>query len=429
MASIGQAFRSLIRTRTISTRLYFTTSKQNKKASLYARISPLGNPGVNVTLELDKWVESGNKVGFSELQRIVFDFRKRRRYTHALQVSEWMRNRDTFEFTTIHHAIQLDLIGVVHGITQAENYFNSLSEQFKNEKVYGALLHCYARKRQIEKAQSHLNTMIEKDIVLSSPAFNDIMGIYLNTSENEKVPGFLKQMKDSGIQPNNLSYRLCINSYGVRSDIEGMENILDEMESDSSIVMDWKTYAAVANFYIKASLTSKANVVLKKAEGRLGSKDGVAYNSLISLHARLGNKDDVLRLWCLEKKACKRYLNHDYTNMLESLVKLGEFDEAENVLSCWGSSGNQIDLRVPKVLVFGYTEKGLCEKAEMLLNHLVKTGKGTLPDMWGRVVEGYLEKGEVDNAVNTLKVARSVHDASDYSKLEKMISDYKERNK
>ncbi|GFP98291.1 pentatricopeptide repeat-containing protein at4g21705 mitochondrial [Phtheirospermum japonicum] len=412
-----QVFKSLIRTYTISSRLYNTNTKPTNKVSLYAKISPLGNPNVNVTPELEKWVESGNKVRFAELQRIIVDLRKRKRFAQALQVSEWMKNKGTFEFTPVQHAVQLDLIGKVHGSLHAESYFNSLNDQNRTDKVYGALLHCYARQRQTEKALSHFNNMNENGFALSSVAFNDIMCLYSNTGQNDKIPEVFKQMKDNGVQPDNLSYRICINSFGLRSNFEGLENILNEMENDSNIVMDWNTYASVANIYIKAGLENKANIVLKKAEEHLDTKDGLGYNHLISLHARLGNKDDVLRLWVLEKDVCKRCINRDYINMLESLVKLGELDEAEKVLKEWEISGNCFDFRVPSVIIVGYIETGLCEKAEMLLNCSMKMGKALRSDIWGRLAAGYLEKGEVDNALRTLKVGVSENDASGDNKF------------
>ncbi|KAL3643417.1 hypothetical protein CASFOL_014232 [Castilleja foliolosa] len=43
-------------------------------------------------------------------------------------------------------------------------------------------------------------------------------------------------MKDNGVRPDN-----CISSFGLRSNFEGLENILNEMENDSNIVMDWRS--------------------------------------------------------------------------------------------------------------------------------------------------------------------------------------------
>lgn len=329
-----------------------------------------------------------------------------------------MKSRGIYTFTPVQHAVQVDLIGKVHGFLHAERYFNSLSEQDKTNKVYGALLHCYVRQRETERALTHLKSMKEKGLALSTVAFNDIMCLYTYIGEDDKVPEVFKQMKEHGVQPDNLSYRICINSYGDRSDIEGLEKILNEMENDAHIVMDWNTYAVVANFHLKAGLKYEANGFLKKAEKRLDNKDALGYNHLISLHAQLGNRDDVFRLWYLEKIACKRRFNREYINMMRSLVRLDELEEADKVLKEWESSGNCYDFRVPTVVIVGYIEKGLCEKAEALLDYLTEKGKVLTPNIWGRLARGYLEKGKMDNALESLKVAISLHDASKEIKLD-----------
>lgn len=343
---------------------------------------------------------------------------------YVTQVSEWMKSKDIYTFTPVQHAVQLDLIGKVHGLLHAESYFNSLSEQDKTEKVYGAILHCYVRQRETERALKHLKSMKEKGLALSSVAFNDIMALYTSISEYDKVLRIFKQMKEHGVQPDNLSYRICINSFGVRSDIEGLKKILYEMENDGHIVMDWNTYAVVANFHVKACLKHEASIFLEKAERRLDNKDALGYNHLISIHARLGNRDDVIRLWSLEKTTFKRCHNREYIIMMESLVRLDELDEAEKVLKEWESSGNCFDIRVPAALINGYIEKGFCEKAETLLGNLKETGKVLGPNIWGRLARGYIERGKMGNAVESLKVALSEHDANEGNKLhDKVITD------
>lgn len=69
----------------INSRSYYTNTRN--KETLYSKISPLGNPSLNLAPELDDWVQKGNKVRFAELQRIVQDLRKRRRVSQALEVS------------------------------------------------------------------------------------------------------------------------------------------------------------------------------------------------------------------------------------------------------------------------------------------------------------------------------------------------------
>ncbi|XP_027364509.1 pentatricopeptide repeat-containing protein At4g21705, mitochondrial isoform X2 [Abrus precatorius] len=391
----------------IASRSYYTN--RSKKPSLYSKISPLGNPSTSVVSELEDWVYKGNKVRVGELQRIIRDLRKRSRFSQALQVSEWMYENGVCIFSPTEHAVHLDLIGKVHGFASAENYFNSLKDQDKTIKTYGALLNCYVRQRQIDKALSHLHKMKDLGFASSALTYNDIMCLYTNIGQHEKVLEVLTEMKENQVLPDNFSYRICINSYGVRSDIDGMETILEEMENQPHIVMDWNTYSIVANFYIKAGFSREAIYALRKSEERLDNKDGQGYNHLISLYTRLGHKNEVMRVWDLEKSACKRCINRDYMTMLESLVKLGEFDEAKKILKEWESSGNCYDFGIPSIVIIGYTEKGLPEKAEAMLEDLQKKEKVTTPNCWTAVAGGYLHKREMEKALRCFKTALTLY--------------------
>ncbi|KAF7803462.1 pentatricopeptide repeat-containing protein [Senna tora] len=402
----SKLFRKITMQSAIASRFYYTS--RTRKPTLYNKISPIGSPSTSVVPELEDWVYKGNKIRVAELQRIIRDLRKRRRFTQALEVSEWMNKNGVCIFSSTEHAVHIDLMGKVNGYPSAESYFNSLKEQDKNNKTYGALLNCYARQLQTDKALSHLQKMKDLGFASSPLSYNDIMCLYTNIGQHEKVIDVLNEMQKNKVLPDNFSYRICINSYGVRSDIDGMERILNEMENQSHIVMDWNTYAVVANFYIKARLTSKAIDALKKSEERLDKKDGLGYNNLISLYARLGEKTEVIRLWEREKSDCKRCLNRDFTTMLESLARLGELEEAEKVLKEWESSGNCYDPQIPDIVITGYTKKGLHEKAEAMLKSLQKRGKATVPKSWIVVAGGYLDKGEMENALQCLQAALRV---------------------
>ncbi|XP_004295631.1 PREDICTED: pentatricopeptide repeat-containing protein At4g21705, mitochondrial [Fragaria vesca subsp. vesca] len=390
----------------ITSRSYYTS--RTKKPTLYTVISPLGDKKQTVTPELDNWVSKGNKVSVAELHRIIRDLRKRKRFSQALEVSEWMNEKSVYKFRSSEHAVQLDLIGRVRGFVSAEEYFTKLEDEDKDCRTYGALLNCYVRQLQTEKSLAHLRKMQELGFASSPLDYNGIMCLYTNSGQHEKVPGVLAEMKENNVSPDNFSYRICINSYGVRSDLEGVEKVLKEMEGQPHIVMDWNTYAVVADFYMKAGQTNKAIEALKMSEERLDTESGLGYNFLISLYANMGNKDEVLRLWGLEKSACKRCINRDYICMLVSLVKLGEFEEAEMVLKEWDMSGNCYDFRVPQTVVVGYSAKGLHERAEALLEDLMEKGKATTLKCWELVASGYVAKGEMEKAFKCVNVALSV---------------------
>ncbi|GAB4826950.1 hypothetical protein Ancab_033830 [Ancistrocladus abbreviatus] len=346
----------MVDSNSIEQRRWYRTSRQGKSSSLYSKISPLGSPDISVKPELDDWMEKCKKVNVAELQRIIHDLRKRKRFSQALQVSEWMNERGICQFSPVEHA-----------------------------------------------------KMKEMGFTSSALTYNDIMCLYTNTNQYEKVPEVLAEMKENRVLPDNYSYRICINSHGVRSDLNGMEKILKEMETQTHIAMDWNTYAVAANFYIKAGLVDKAIDALKKAEVRVDKKDGTSYNFLISLYAKLGKKDEILNLWELEKGACNRCINRDYINVLESLVRLGELEEAEKLLKEWDLSDNCYDFRVPNILIMGYCEKGLFEKAEAVLVELKGKGKASTSSSWGTVARGYVAMGKMMKAVDTMKAALLLH--------------------
>lgn len=385
------------------------TARSYCSGSFYRRIRPLGNPNVSLVPKLDKWVNTGRKVQVSELQHIIRDLRKRRRFSQALEVSEWMTNRGVCVLSPGGHAVQLDLIGKVHGLASAERYFNSMEEEKRSEKIYGALLNCYVRECLAEKSLLHMQKMKELGYASSPLPYNNIMSLYTNLGHHEQVPHVLTEMKENGVLPNNFSYRICINSYCTRSDLEEMEKLLKEMTQQPYIIMDWNTYTITANFYIKAGLNQKAIASLQKSEALLIEKpNGEGFNHLVSLYGNLGNKSEVLRIKEVQRLACKRLINRDYWTILEALVKLGDLEEAESLLGEWESSGNSYDFRVPNVLLIGYCHQGSVEKAEMMLEEIAKKGRKPIPNSFGILASFYVDKGELRKAVDHMKNALSV---------------------
>ncbi|KAJ6728067.1 PPR CONTAINING PLANT-LIKE PROTEIN [Salix koriyanagi] len=339
-------------------RSYFkkaTTQRNN----LYSRISPFGDPRISLAPVLDQWAEEGKKIKDYELRTIVKGLRARKRFKQALEVSQWMSSNELFNFSPSDHAVRLDLIG---------------------------------------------KKMKELGFVSTALNYNDLMCLYVKTGLLEKVPDVLSDMKENGISPDLFSYRICLKSYGERSEIDNVEKILREMESQSHISMDWITFATVANIYLKAGLKEKALVYLKKCEEKV-NKNALGYNHLISLYASLGNKDEMMRSWELAKANCKKQLNRDYIIILGCLVKLGHLEEAEKLLQDWESSCQYYDFQVPNVVLIGYSRKGLPEKAEAMLQDIIEKQKMKNPSSWSIIAAGYMDKQNMEKAFECMKAA------------------------
>ncbi|GFZ07517.1 tetratricopeptide repeat (TPR)-like superfamily protein [Actinidia rufa] len=291
------------------------------------------------------------------------------------RISEWMSRKGLCPFSPGDRAVQLDVIGRVHGLNAAESYFYKLNEQERIDKIYGALLNCYVREGLVDKSISHMQKMKDMGFASSSLSYNNLMSLYTRNGQFEKIPDVLSEMKKNGVCPDSVSYKICMNSYGARSGLNNLEKLLTEMESQPHIALDWTTYTTVANIYVKAGLKENALIFLKKSEEKL-QKNALGYNYLISLYSRLGNKD--------------------------------ELEEAKALLEEWESNCYFYDFRVPNILLIGYCQKGLIKKAEELLRGTIKKGKTPIPNSWAIIAAAYLEKENMEKAFKCMKNALAV---------------------
>lgn len=322
-----------------------------------------------------------------------------------LQLSEWGSTNNFCRDSSVNHAVQLDLIGAVRGLDAAENYFSNLTDTEKDERAYGALLSRYTREGLVDKSLSLMQTM--KDIGFASRplAYNNLMHLYSKIGQPEKVLDVLLEMKESGIRPDNSSYRICINICAERSDFINMEKLLEDMENQPHITMDWTTYSTAVSHYIKWNQKDKALVVLKKLEKINEEANG--YSHLISHYGKLGKKDEVMRLWRIQRHH-KKLENTDYIMMLGTLVTLGELQESEKLLKEWESLYHTFDFRVPNALYMGLCSKGLTEKAETMLKNMIDTGKTPIPNSWVIISCGYAEMKNMEKASKCMKEALAV---------------------
>ncbi|KAH7533328.1 pentatricopeptide repeat-containing protein At2g20710, mitochondrial [Ziziphus jujuba] len=393
----------------VSRVLFYSTEALSSSSppvdSLYDRISRIGNPRVSIVPVLNQWVEQGRDVKQAQLQKIIRQLRKYRRFTHALQISEWISIERNHGLSSGDTAVHLDLISKVHGLEQAEKYFDSIPDSLRGYQIHGALLNCYAEKQSFDKAEVIFKEMRELGFLKNSLSYNVMLSLYSQMSKHEKLASLVQEMEAKGIKCDKFTFNIRLNAYAANSDIEGMEKLLTSMEADPLVDIDWNTYVIIANGYLKAGQFEKALTMLRRSEQLIGGKARrFAYEQLLTLYAVLANKDEVYRIWNLYKNIGRRY-NSGYVCVLSSLVKLNDIDGAEKILEEWESGDTRLDFRVPCMLIRAYWKKGLPEKAEAYIKRLIESGKKPDARIWNCMSTGYYMDGQMAKAVETMKKA------------------------
>ncbi|KAK4255499.1 hypothetical protein QN277_008497 [Acacia crassicarpa] len=372
--------------------------------SLYLRISRSGDPNISMARLLDHWVEEGRPVKRSELHKIIKQLRKYRRFSHALQVSEWMSNEMNNQLPTADIAIQLDLKSKVQGLDEAERYFSSIPETSKVSKVYCALLNCYAEHGYVEKAEAIMQKL-QQCSSISVLTYNVMLSLYRRLGKYEELETLMEEMKEKHIC-DRYTYCIRLNAYAKTLDIEGMEKFLLQMEADVAAV-DWHTYALAANAYIKAGLSEKALQMLKRSEHLINGSSRtkrIAYEALLNMYASIGNKPEVYRVWSMCKNL-ERSRNSVYVSMIGSLLKLDDIDGAERILDEWESDNTCSDIRIPNLLISAYCKKGFLDKAEAFLSRYLNLGMKPEGITWALFANGYKEQNDMEKTVEMVKKA------------------------
>ncbi|KAG2717306.1 hypothetical protein I3760_03G169300 [Carya illinoinensis] len=374
--------------------------------SLYNRISRAGDPRFPIVRVIDQWLKEGRDVQNSDLYRFIKQLRKYRRFKQALQISEWLSEQRNHYLSPGGIAVRLDLISKVHGLEEAEKYFDSIPDTSRiTIPVYGALLNCYAEHKSLDKAEATMQKMGELGFLKSPLSYNVMLTLYSLMGKTEKLESLIQEMENKGIDWDMYTVNIRLKAYVATSDIKGIEKLLMKMEADPEITIEWNTYAVAANGYSKAGLHEKTIEMLKKAEQLVSSKTRKsAYETFLTLYAAIQNKAEVYRIWTLYEGMGKVW-NSGYLCMMSSLVKLDDLDGAEKILEEWESVTTLLDFRIPRVLITAYCKKGLLEKAEAYIDRLKASGMEVDLITWDRLASGYHAHGQVEKAVEAMKQA------------------------
>ncbi|KAK1554281.1 hypothetical protein Q3G72_010050 [Acer saccharum] len=357
---------------------------------------------------LDQWVQDGGAIDKETLQVMIKELRSYKRFAHALQMSMWMTDKQSFLPSASDAAVRLDLISKIQGIEQAENYFNSIPEKLRALPTYTALLNCYAYARNVEKAESTMDKIRELGLAKQPMAYNILLGLYHRTGNYEKLVSLMHEMEEDGIGWDRFTYGIRLTAYSAVSDVEGVDKTVTRMESDTSVVLDWTSYATAASAYAKLGMLDKAVAMMKKSEGLVsGKRSNTAYEYLITQYATYGKKDDVLRLWQVYKEK-RKVFNKGYISVIPSVLKFDDLECAERIFEEWESENSLYDIRIPNFMIGAYCRRGLMEKAETFMDRIISKGGKLNEFSWYYLAKGYLHNNQPQKVVEKMKEAIAV---------------------
>ncbi|XP_065882055.1 pentatricopeptide repeat-containing protein At5g27460 [Euphorbia lathyris] len=373
--------------------------------NLKNQILRLKLPGESAISVLQSWSDNGYKVTFDQLRYISAILMKSKRYKPALEIFTWMETRNNSRISAADKAMRLELIIKVHGIREAEDYFKLMADSASRKEAFLSLLRGYVKERDTVKAEGLMMNLNDSGLLVSPHPFNEMMKLYMSTSQHEKVPFVILQMKRNKIPLNVLSYNLWMNSCCEMSEVTKVEMVYKEMMNDKNVEVGWSTLCTLGNAYTKAGMVEKALWALTMAEKKLSTNSRLGYFFLITQYCSLRNKEGVQRLWESSKGVGGRITCANYICILSCFVKVNNLVEAERAFMDWESNCRNYDTRVSNVLLGAYVRKGLINRAESL--HVRTLERGGRPNFktWEILLEGWVKSQKMDKAITAMNRA------------------------
>lgn len=335
-------------------------------------------------------------------------------YVIIMQILTWMDYWDNFHLSSTDHAARLELIIKVHSISEAELYFEKLSDSTSRRVASFPLLHHYVRERNLEKAEALLSMLLNLGLVVDPCPLNEMMKLYMATGQYKKVLSVIQHMKGCKIPCNVLSYNLWLSASGELSGVAVVEMVYEEMMNDKNVEVGWSTYSTLANIYTKYGFLDKAFTAIRTAEEKLSVRKRLGYSFIMTNYAALKDRDGILRLWESSKRVPGRITCANYMSVLLCLIKVGDIQEAEKVFKTWEMECRKYDVRVSNVLLGAYMRNGWMDKAEALHLHTLEEGACPNYKTWEILMEGWVKCNWMDKAVEAMKKGFSMLKACDW---------------
>ncbi|KAF3502365.1 hypothetical protein F2Q69_00040653 [Brassica cretica] len=179
--------------------------------NLQRRVARAGDPSASILRVLEGWLDEGNPVKTSELHSIVKMLRKFSRFSHALQISDWMSEHRVHDISEGDIAIRLDLIAKVNGLGEADKFFEKIPIERRNYHLYGALLNCYASKKVLHKADQLFHEMKDLGFLRGCLPYNVMLNLYIRCGKYALLEKLLREMDDGNVKPDIFTVNTRLN--------------------------------------------------------------------------------------------------------------------------------------------------------------------------------------------------------------------------
>lgn len=256
-----------------------------------------------------------------------------------------------------------------------------LNSQFTDDLVIGnTILNMYAKCGSFEDARKVFDEMPLKDMV----TWTALITGYSQNDQAEEALVLFPQMLRRGLEPNQFTISSVLKASGNgTTDKRGrqLHAYCLKCGYDSDVYVGSSLVDMYARYGHMVDAWSIFDCLVTKNE--------VSWNALIAGHARRGETENALRLFCKMQREDFKATHFTYSSLCSACASTGSIEQGKWVHAHVIKSGGRLVAFVGNTLLDMYAKSGSIEDAKKVFDRLVKRDVVS----WNSMLTGYAQHG------------------------------------
>ncbi|KAG9455301.1 hypothetical protein H6P81_008205 [Aristolochia fimbriata] len=316
------------------------------------------------------------------------------------KVAEIVLDEKSFEANCSDYTRLIDHYAKESDVDNAERILRKMTETGINPDVTTStvLFHLYSKTNNLDRAKNAFEHLRSQGIRPDIGIYTSMIMAYVNGGDPKSGEHLMREMEGRGIAPTKEIYMELLRAFAQLGHIDGARRMFTSMNF-AGFQTSLEMYALLLEVYGHKGDSDLARSTFDEMRKQGGHKpDDRCTASVMAAYEKNNALDKALGLLIeLEKEGFKPGIATNAV-MVDWLVKLQLFDEAEQLLGKMGESG-EVKLRLQISLCDMYARLGLEKKALEALR-IVESKKELLKATdYERIIRGFLAGGLEQEAV------------------------------
>ncbi|KAJ7527666.1 hypothetical protein O6H91_16G065300 [Diphasiastrum complanatum] len=260
-------------------------------------------------------------------------------------------------------------------------HFDIIKRGFQSDVIVGnTLVNMYAKCGCTEDARELFDNMSERNVV----SWTAMIAGYAQNGLGKEALALYEQMKQEGMQPNNVTFVLLLNACASLAALEQGKQIHSEI-----IKRGFQSDVVVGNtlvdMYAKCGCTEDAREVFDN----MSERNVVSWTAMIAGYAQNGLGKEALALYEQMKQEDMQPNNVTFVLLLKACASLAALEQGKQLHSEIIKRGFQSDVVVGNTLVDMYAKCGCTEDARELFDNMSERDVVS----WTAMIAGYAQNG------------------------------------